>query len=549
MAEQREIKVILFSDVVDSSGRMFDDEAGTVALIERDLALFARHLQSCEGTLVKNTGDGILATFETTVAALAFLQAALLELSGQSGGSLQHRFGMHIGEIYLKGDDIIGQGVHLTARLQTISPANGVAFTAGTYANLDPHYRARATPLGALELKGLPDRQLCYALEQLAFLGDSSRSGSPALANRWRNLQRELRRTTPAQRLSAALVLLLALAGDLDPANPISTWLLDRRLAAQKQWRSLTGQRGPSRPALPVVLLQTDKPVLPRRTLVELLEGLPPERFPRVALDLVLDQQGDDPAATAALVTLLKQQQRQQLLAGYFGAESNGVGAGQRSMPLPVLLQAGLQPRDLIIGTEAGPGPLQPLPLQLLRPITPDNLAGAIATGGPSGGSGIMPSDAVIDWSLRWGQMLRVVTPQALRNGREPLLLVGRLHEASQPTPDLFQTPAAFYNPEPLWGGTAREMPGVLLQAVVAQSISLQHWLTPVSNLLCVLLAGLGGLALAGRRRRSPLLPLLALVLFTWTLLALQLAVSLRLLLPIVLPGLALGGATWLRRR
>ena len=545
MAEQRRIKVVLFSDVIDSSGRMFANEACTVALIERDLSLFARHLQACGGTLIKSTGDGILATFETTVDALAFLQGALRELQGQDGTSLQHRFGMHIGEVYVNGDDIIGQGVHLTARLQTISPANGVAFTAGTHANLDPLYRDRAVALGALELKGLPGKQLCYALEQRAFLGDGHRGGRLGPASRWRTLHRELARTTPAQRLLAAVVLLLALVADLDPANPVSTWLLDRRLAAQKQWRSSTGQAGPSRLAPPVVLLQSDKPVLPRRALVQLLERLPPERFPRIALDFVLDQPGDDPAATRALVDLVKQQHRQQVLAGYFGAESNGVGAGDRSLPLPALLQAGVQARDLIIGTAAGPGPVQPLPLQLLRPITPANLAGAIATGG----SGGMPSDAVIDWSLRWDRMLRVATPESLQNGRAPLVLVGRLHEASQPSPDLFRTPTAFYNAQPIWGGTAQEMPGVLLQAVVAQSISLGQWLTPVSNLLCVLLAGLGGVALAGHRRGSSLVPLLAVLLLAWSLLALQLAVTLRLLLPIVLPGMALGGAAWLRRR
>ena len=550
MPEQRRIKVVLFSDVVDSSGRMFRNEAATVALIERDLAIFARQLQCCDGTLVKNTGDGILATFETTGGALAFLQASLRELKSLEGPSLQHRFGMHIGEIYLKGDDIIGQGVHLTARLQTISPVNGVAFTASTFANLDSSYRARAIALGSLELKGLPGKQPCHALEEHVFLGEAPPSGMAHLVRGWQSLQRELRHPSTAQKIAAALILVLAAASDLDPANPVSTWLLDRRLSVQKAWRKATAQAGPSRPALPVVLLQSDKPILPRRLLVQLLQQLPPQQVPRVAFDLVLDQPGDDPAATTALVDLIKQQRRPQVVAGYFGSESNGVGAGQRSMPLPALLQAGVQPRDLILGTAAGPGSVQPLPLQLLRPITPDNLAGTLAISGASGASGAesgrMPSDAVIDWSLHWDTMLHVATPDSLQHERAPVVLVGRLDEATHPTPDLFRTPAAFYNPEPIWQGTAHEMPGVLVQAVVAQSISLGHWLTPVSNLLCVLLAGLGGVAFVGGRHRYRLL---ALLLFAWLLLALQLAVSLRVLLPIVLPGMALSGSAWLRRR
>ena len=40
-----------------------------------------------------------------------------------------------------------------------------------------------------------------------------------------------------------------------------------------------------------------------------------------------------------------------------------------------------------VLGTAAGPGSVQPLPLQLLRPITPDNLAGTLAISGASGAS------------------------------------------------------------------------------------------------------------------------------------------------------------------
>jgi|GEM_PF-4916112 class 3 adenylate cyclase len=543
LSDQRGLKVILFSDVVDSSGRMFDDEAGTVALIERDLALFARHLAACGGALIKNTGDGILATFATTVQALTFLRGALGELR-QLQPALQHRFGMHIGEIYLRDDDILGQGVHLAARLQSVSPVNGVAFTEGTYANLAPGFRERAVSLGALELKGLPGKVRCHALRERALLQGEDPDPTRSLRSRLGWWQRRLSRSRPAQALAAGVLVGLGLFADLDPAQPVAAALLDRRLLIQRLWREITGQIGPLRPALPIVLLSDPAPLLPRQRLSSLLEQLPPQRFPAVALDLVLDRVGPDPAATARLVALIRRQQRPSLVVGFFGGQSSGIDGGRRSLPLPELRQAGVLPRDLTIGTAAGPGPIQPTPLQLLAPVGADHLASALA----GGAERMLPTDAVIDWSLAWGRMLRVVTLEALPSGGAPVLLVGRLSDRSASGADLFQTPAAFLERDPLWGGTAREMPGPLLQAVVGQSLALGHWLTPLSSGAWVALAAGSGVLLAAalpqRRRR---LMLLALVLPPAMVLSLQLATGSRLLTPIVLPSLALAATGLLR--
>ena len=171
MSENRTIKVILFSDVVDSSGRMFSDEARTIQLIERDLASFGAGISNWGGELIKNTGDGILATFSTSSQALDFIKEFLVNLSKESSPALQHRFGLHIGEVYHKNDDIIGQGVHLATRLQTISPVNGVAFTQGTHANIDPRFRSLVTPLGNIRLKGVPEEIVCFGITEEAFLG------------------------------------------------------------------------------------------------------------------------------------------------------------------------------------------------------------------------------------------------------------------------------------------------------------------------------------------------------------------------------------------
>ena len=165
MPEQaRQLRAIVFSDVVDSSLKIFADELIAIQRIKEDLSLIRDAVQSHGGLLVKSLGDGLLVTFDGPTQALQFIQTAVQALSARGRQSLAHRFGLHTGEIYADGDDILGQGVHLASRLQTVSPANGVAFTRSTYELIDPRFRQIARSMGDVELKGLPERMELYCL-------------------------------------------------------------------------------------------------------------------------------------------------------------------------------------------------------------------------------------------------------------------------------------------------------------------------------------------------------------------------------------------------
>lgn len=163
---ERQLRVVVFNDVVGSSEQIFADELIAVQHIKNDLALIKDTLQRHGGYLVKSLGDGLLSTFDAPTQALEFVQDAISQLSGRGGRSLKHRFGLHVGEIYADGDDIIGQGVHLASRLQTIAPPNGVAFVQSTYEMVDPDFRRRARPLGPVTLAGLPTPMVCWSIAE-----------------------------------------------------------------------------------------------------------------------------------------------------------------------------------------------------------------------------------------------------------------------------------------------------------------------------------------------------------------------------------------------
>jgi CHASE2 domain-containing sensor protein len=362
-----------------------------------------------------------------------------------------------------------------------------------------------------------------------------------------------LSRSTRAQAVAAGLLLALGGVADVDPANPLSTYLLNRRLYVQRLWRRLTEQPGPVGAALPVVVLdQRSAEVMgaeetpgrvSRDLLAKVLQALPADQVPRVGLDVVLDE----PAPfTVELADVIRVQQQRLVFAGYFGERVDARRAGVSSMPLPVLQQARLQARNLATGTPSLPGELKTVPLQLWAPLDGRNFAGALS----SAASAWMPADAVIDWSIDWRPLLRRVELTELGSVQAEALVVGTDGSLDRDGDDLFAAPGAM---DPaltrIWQGAERKMPGVLVQAVLAQSISLGHWLRPASSAMSTALAaGLGVLlAAAAAERRRRLLWTVAIMGLSLPL-CLQVAAGPLWLVPVALPLTALVATALVRR-
>jgi len=210
------------------------------------------------------------------------------------------------------------------------------------------------------------------------------------------------------------------------------------------------------------------------------------------------------------------------------------------------LQQAGLQARNLAVGTPALPGTLKWVPLQLWDSLDQRDFAAALS----SAPVPFMPADSVIDWSIDWQPLLRRVELSELSSLRAPVLVVGTSGSLDRDGDDLFAAPGAM---DPalteIWQGAERKVPGVLIQAVLAQSMNLRHWLTPFSQaLITAIAAGLGvvlAAAQADRGRRLLLISASSAVLLP---VAWQLAIIKLWLIPLVFPLAALAATALLRR-
>jgi class 3 adenylate cyclase len=118
-ASERQLMTVLFTDIVDSTrtAREVGDEAWRRRLnrFENNTALIIGRRR---GTLVRSTGDGILATFDGPARAV---QAAIALRDDARSLGLELRAGLHTGEIERRADDISGLAVHLASRVQSVA--------------------------------------------------------------------------------------------------------------------------------------------------------------------------------------------------------------------------------------------------------------------------------------------------------------------------------------------------------------------------------------------------------------------------------------------
>ena len=148
---ERAFAVVMFTDIVDStraSGRAGD--AKWRSQLDSHDHISRRVIETEGGSIIKTTGDGVLATFASPTAALT----AAANLRGELANSgIAIRAGLHAGEIEIRGDDISGAVVNLAARVEQVA-GDGDIYVTRSLRDLVLGSAHRFEPAGHHSVKG-----------------------------------------------------------------------------------------------------------------------------------------------------------------------------------------------------------------------------------------------------------------------------------------------------------------------------------------------------------------------------------------------------------
>ena len=168
---RRRLTTLLCADVEGYSRLMEADEAGTLATLRRYRAAMATLMERHDGRIVNTWGDAVIAEFASVVEAVQCAVETQQELSGYNGGlpepqRMRFRIGIHLGDVMVEGDDVYGDGVNITARLQELAEPGGILISGPVYDQVHNKLSIGFDCLGRQQLKNVANPVTGYRVLQ-----------------------------------------------------------------------------------------------------------------------------------------------------------------------------------------------------------------------------------------------------------------------------------------------------------------------------------------------------------------------------------------------
>ena len=164
----RRLAAIVAGDIAGYSRLMQIDEDGThgrVKRIQRDL--IEPSIVEHHGKLVKTTGDGFLAIFDSPVEAVRCGIVIQQNMVGRNASLPKHhwieyRIGVNLGDVIIEPDDVYGDGVNIAARLEGIAEPGEVYISGGIYEQIKHKLVCGYESLGDRKVKNITDPVRVY---------------------------------------------------------------------------------------------------------------------------------------------------------------------------------------------------------------------------------------------------------------------------------------------------------------------------------------------------------------------------------------------------
>jgi len=182
----RKLCAILAADVAGYSQLMGADEDRTLtALTAHRCELIDPAIAEHAGRIVKTTGDGLLAEFASVVDAVRCAVDVQRGMAKRNHAvpqdrRLAFRIGINLGDVIVRGGDLYGDGVNVTARLETLAEPGGICLSASAYEQVrDKISAVRFDDLGEHRVKNIARPIRAYRIA----LGLAEVTPSPVLPN------------------------------------------------------------------------------------------------------------------------------------------------------------------------------------------------------------------------------------------------------------------------------------------------------------------------------------------------------------------------------
>ncbi len=219
----RRLATILCADVAGYSKMVADDEERTVRVFRGHREIFESLVNMHRGRIFNTAGDALLAEFNSAVEAVRCateIQAALQTRNEHLAPEekMQFRMGINLGDVIIQGDDLLGDGVNVAARIQTATAPGGICISGSVYDQIQNKLSLNFKLLGNQTYKNIPKPVRTYTINEVAAIT------TPARRARWQ---------VPAAIIAAALAIAGYWGYQQYDSHRTNQLRVDAKLAAQ----------------------------------------------------------------------------------------------------------------------------------------------------------------------------------------------------------------------------------------------------------------------------------------------------------------------------
>jgi adenylate cyclase len=180
---KRKLAAILSADVEGYSRLMDDDEEATVRTLTSYRTAIADLVQQFRGRIVDSPGDNILAEFPSVVDSVncaVEIQRDLAERNTELpyNRQMQFRIGVNLGDVIEEDGRIYGDGVNISARVETIADAGGICISGRAFDQVENKLGLEYENLGEHQVKNIARPIRVYRV--LSYPGAAAHRVEPA---------------------------------------------------------------------------------------------------------------------------------------------------------------------------------------------------------------------------------------------------------------------------------------------------------------------------------------------------------------------------------
>lgn len=159
----RRLAAIMFTDIAGYTAMMQQDEAKALAVRKRHREVFEREHERYRGQIVQYYGDGTLSVFDSAIDAAAC--AVAMQAAFREEPQVPLRIGIHTGDILISETEVIGDGVNVASRVESLGVPGCVLVSETVYDNLKNQPEFSGESLGIFTFKNVSKPIEVFALK------------------------------------------------------------------------------------------------------------------------------------------------------------------------------------------------------------------------------------------------------------------------------------------------------------------------------------------------------------------------------------------------